>query len=70
MRDSFPGLLLKDVGLPEFNWSPELGVPFQHLWKGARCSVSVVSRLWLGLGSDRAGVFLFYDPSGDTRQEA
>ena len=48
---SIPGHLLKDVGLPEFSWSPELGVCFQHLWKRARCSVSVVSRLWLGLGA-------------------
>ena len=36
---SIPGHLLKDVGLPEFNWSPKLGVCFQHLWKRARCFV-------------------------------
>ena len=63
-----PDHLLKDVGLPEFSWSPEPGACWDHLWKRVRCFVSVVSRLLLGLYSGSRGSVLFADPSGDTRQ--
>jgi len=45
-------------------------VCFPYLWKRARCSVSVVSRLWLGLSSKRVGLSCSRIEFGNHRQES